>query len=269
MAEEGANFEIETSSDEEYYVGADFDENEAIMNGVMMGLDWESIREMMYNGFGHLLAEGYPSPEAYQEHMMQKEKMVLIPNTQRPQNPPSMKQTQINTFNPSNAQFPPLGSSIQMPFNPLFQYPPQKFNNVRGRGGPQQPYGRRQRSSRKPKRVQSPLPKKKIDHMNLANEDCRFYLAGSCSKGLECTYRHRAEAKNTSSICESWQAFTKCEHPQKCKFLHPTKQPEAKICHFFARGLCKNGSSCKFLHTEVATIDPPEQQKTENGQPEN
>jgi len=103
--------------------------------------------------------------------------------------------------------------------------------------------------------------------MNLANEDCRYYLAGSCSKGIECSYRHCVEAKNTSAICESWQATSKCQDPQKCKSLHPTKQPEAKICHFYARGMCKTGSSCKFLH--ILQPEDSENQKTENGTVEN
>jgi len=261
MAEEGeivkVDFETDSGSDDDdddYYVAPeDFDENEALTNGVMMGLEWDAVKQMMYNGFGHLLAQGYPSPESYMEHMREKEK-----HEQRNRQPSSVAPpvSDFGSFAPSPLHFPPLNG-------PPFNGPPHmvvpltipiqemSFRGGRGRGRGNRGGNRgsvrngRIRGSRKKKYNKT---RKDFDHMNLANEDCRFYLAGSCSKGTECTYRHCAEAKNTSAICESWQADSKCNEPTKCKFLHPTKQPEAKTCHFFTRGICKNGSSCKFLH---------------------
>jgi len=262
MAEEVENsdlFEDEGSSEDDYFVAADFDENEALTNGVMMGLDWDSVKQMMYNGFGHLLAQGYPSPDAYREHMREKEKQEklmqkggsIMPHTHMHQGPTTMNE--FSSFPGSTVHFPPLGggiplnATISLPFNPMGPIPPiqmpfrgrssrgrpqPRHMNNRGRDLPTKPI-RGKNSFQKQRKRKGSSSKKDSDHMNLANEDCRFYLAGSCSKGIECTYRHCAEARNTSAICESWQAISKCEDPTKCKFLHPTKQPEAKLCHFF------------------------------------
>jgi len=275
MAEDGeivsAEILEQSDSDEDYYIGADdFDENDALTNGVMMGLEWDTVKQMMYNGFGHLLAQGYPSPESYMEHMREKEKQEkMMQNSKQPL--PNMGQMhgapqipEFASFPTSQMHFPPLNAA----YNPMVVLPMQEmaFRGGRGRGrGGSRPNNRglsrpnRNRQGQRKRR--GPITKKDSDHMNLANEDCRFYLASSCSKGVECTYRHCAEAKNTSAICESWQVGSKCEDPSKCKFLHPTKQPEAKICHFFTRGICKNGNSCKFLH-EVAEEQENEPKET-------
>jgi len=268
--------EGESSGDDDYFVAGDFDENDALTNGVMMGLDWESVKQMMYNGYGHLLAQGYPSPESYLEHMREKEKQEKLLQSnkqgQTTQTPPPLMAavSEFSAFPASQLHFPPLNAAMQLPYNPMVQLQPTmpgSFRGGRGRGrGGNRGGGRgAPRSFRgKPRKRKGSGPKKDADHMNLANEDCRFYLAGTCSKGIECTYRHCAEAKNTSAICESWQETSKCADTQKCKSLHPTKQADSKLCHFFIRGVCKNGSGCKFLHAEPEKSEDNETKQSED-----
>jgi len=278
--------EEEGESDEEYYTGQDFNEDDAITNGVMLGMSWEAIKEMINGGYGHLLAQGYPDLETYLDHMKQEEDrrklampqnlthLAQAPIHQNPQGP------QNNTYVDNGLHFPPLENNLHPhhtsrnnlpsmgpPLHPLSQNQ-RGQGRGRGRGSYRGGGGRRPRAKDTPRRPKVGPFRRDVDHLNLSNEDCRFYLTGTCSKGFECTYRHCAEAKNTSAICEAWQSSSKCTDA-KCKFLHPTKQVEAKLCHFFLRGVCKSGDSCKFLHSkeEINTETAPEteSEEAENG----
>eukprot|EP01119_Soliformovum_irregulare_P005509 TRINITY_DN17267_c0_g1_i1.p1 TRINITY_DN17267_c0_g1~~TRINITY_DN17267_c0_g1_i1.p1 ORF type:complete len:239 (+),score=52.50 TRINITY_DN17267_c0_g1_i1:6-722(+) len=210
-------------SDEEdlYIAGDDFDENEAILNAVHMGMDFEQTKQMLYNGFGHLLAQGYSSVEAYMDHMQaEQQRKVGFP----------VLETDDQTSGHSN----------------------ENGNQQTGKEGKNRKSGKKNRGKgNKPSSPNMTSPrrggaKKDPDHLNLANEDCRFYLSGICSKGMDCTYRHCEEAKLTSSVCDGWMRELKCEDPRKCKCLHPPQS--LRVCHFYERGICRNETNCKFLH---------------------
>ncbi|EER05808.1 hypothetical protein Pmar_PMAR011857 [Perkinsus marinus ATCC 50983] len=52
----------------------------------------------------------------------------------------------------------------------------------------------------------------------------------------------------------------RCRNGDTCKFSHAEEVVAAKpVCHFFVKGECKNGDTCRFLHQqqEEETIDSP------------
>jgi len=134
MAEDGeiVEFAEESDSDGDDYYPEDFNEDDALTNGVMMGLEWDTVKQMMYNGFGHLLAQGYPSPESYMEHMREKEKQEKMrQNSKQPQPnlspmPGAPPIPEFASFTSSQMHFPPLNA----PYNPMVVPLPLQMQNV-------------------------------------------------------------------------------------------------------------------------------------------
>mmetsp|Transcript_115779 Transcript_115779/g.225331 ORF Transcript_115779/g.225331 Transcript_115779/m.225331 type:complete len:640 (+) Transcript_115779:127-2046(+) len=112
---------------------------------------------------------------------------------------------------------------------------------------------------------------------------CRFWEKGNCRNGDQCRFLHPANADQSSKNIENWQAssvnsiplggytssFSSSNGPKRASIaghVVPRKESVGQldhssrngysqmegvkpaVCMFWARGSCKNGESCRFLH---------------------
>ncbi len=97
------------------------------------------------------------------------------------------------------------------------------------------------------------LEQKEIDEFQKANpkfkkinEVCTHWLDGRCMYAdYECTRLHIYDAE-LFPICRFFIRDNSCTNPD-CIFRHPGRD-EQVICIEYARGFCKNGSSCDNTH---------------------
>lgn len=76
---------------------------------------------------------------------------------------------------------------------------------------------------------------------------CRFFLKGSCLKGISCPFRHTRPEK--SVVCKHWLRGL-CKKGEQCEFLHEYNLKKMPECWFFSKyGECSN-AECLYLHVD-------------------
>ncbi|KAJ0407615.1 hypothetical protein ATCC90586_006258 [Pythium insidiosum] len=105
------------------------------------------------------------------------------------------------------------------------------------------------------------------------NRPCRGFQEGICRKGDACKYLHVGDAPSTAATTTTTPTVKVTAPPtvkaakaapsaapatpaaQTAATVDPSTIPPSSICRFFARGLCTNGTACRFAH--VLGIPPP------------
>ncbi|VDP18115.1 unnamed protein product [Soboliphyme baturini] len=91
-----------------------------------------------------------------------------------------------------------------------------------------------------------PLPFAGMDKTGAAI--CAFFLNSSCSKGVQCPFRHVAGEK--SVVCKHWLRGL-CKKGDQCEFLHEYDLSKMPECYFFSKYNACSNKECPFRH-----IDP-------------
>ncbi|KAJ0406423.1 hypothetical protein P43SY_007031 [Pythium insidiosum] len=110
-----------------------------------------------------------------------------------------------------------------------------------------------------------------VRQFSSSNRPCRGFQEGICRKGDACKYLHvgdapSAAATTTPTVKVTAPPTVKAAKPvpsvapatpaaQTAATVDPSTIPPSSICRFFARGLCTNGTACRFAH--VLGIPPP------------
>ncbi|XP_065066953.1 uncharacterized protein LOC135692660 isoform X6 [Rhopilema esculentum] len=102
----------------------------------------------------------------------------------------------------------------------------------------------------------------KIDYRKLT--DCEFYVKGSCTKNLNCPFRHWGAAKKSDSVCSDWQN-KQCTN-EYCNSRHPTfkfKEPRQQHPSFGPTNIQPNRATpfrmTGYRSTSVSTMNLVEQ----------
>lgn len=77
---------------------------------------------------------------------------------------------------------------------------------------------------------------------------CIFHLKGSCSRGVDCPYRHIKGDRTI--VCKHWLRGL-CKKGDQCEFLHEYDMSKMPECYFYSRFHACSNKECPFLH-----IDP-------------
>ncbi|KAI1432768.1 hypothetical protein GGR50DRAFT_672475 [Xylaria sp. CBS 124048] len=111
---------------------------------------------------------------------------------------------------------------------------------------------------------------------------CKYFLAGHCPNGAQCTDRHSTSTSNNhtsnnsnsnsggggggggggntsynSLVCKHWLRAL-CKKGEGCEFLHEYNLRKMPECNFFVRnGYCSNGDECLYLHIDPLSKLPP------------
>jgi hypothetical protein len=85
---------------------------------------------------------------------------------------------------------------------------------------------------------------------------CTFHKQGRCTRGDSCSFEHIQSPSPAPGLTFRPDAPTFQPSPQSFGVSNnKSKATEVQACHFFQKGLCKNGASCKFKHEGLSAIN--------------
>ncbi|KAH9386740.1 uncharacterized protein NEMAJ01_1636 [Nematocida major] len=81
--------------------------------------------------------------------------------------------------------------------------------------------------------------------------DCFYFMTSTCARGDTCSYRHSANAKKSSVVCENWRNGLECD--DQCPYRHSDYQPKEKPqteCYWEKNGGCRR-PECSYVHKKA------------------
>ena len=96
---------------------------------------------------------------------------------------------------------------------------------------------------------------------------CRYYNNGFCAKGDNCVFLHDVETPDERSGLTNSTATDTHQYEKETKESKPSAPAKgrAQTCHYFAKGSCRNGKSCRFSHDKTPSTP---QRSTESQKPD-
>jgi hypothetical protein len=99
-----------------------------------------------------------------------------------------------------------------------------------------------------------PAKRKRTEPKPIPRKICKYWAAGSCQKGEECTYLHEPRREQKEELCKYFLTNC-CVKGSDCIYSHDTKKFPCKYLH--GTGYCQAGKDCRFSHVRLTQEQIP------------